>query len=391
MVQAAIFAVAATSIVLQCVFAPFAHGLYALISWVFSACCFALLAITHPVVAIGRRRMAAYGPNRQIGTEQLLEDPVVANAFMMTLPPPYKLTLVALVIFASADICDGLRLSAGRPEMGAFWEAMQELLTAVAAAVLFWATRGLAAAPSRTLYYACFCAGSLAAFQLQSLMPPTPPALGGGGADGSTDGGWMEAAYTGCLACRTFAASALAAQAASALCGAIFPADGSWSLSALQGDFPRWAAQAAGALLLLAPPALRALLKMPHGGGALALGASRLAVGCLTLSAWCALYPVEIDRDEDISAAAAAQSGYPSIDAMKAARRAARERRTVPPAPPPLMLESLHRRGGVQGLGWHDSALCRDKDGDEAHDFWEAVGGGCFRPIAGAVSAAKAA
>ena len=65
---------------------------------------------------------------------------------------------------------------------------------------------------------------------------------------------------------------------------------------------------------------------------------------------------------------------------MKEARRAAAAaRRKAEQPPPPLMLESRSHRGGVQSLGWHDSALCPDPDGDEAHDFWEAVGGGCFR------------
>lgn len=105
-----------------------------------------------------------------------------------------------------------------------------------------------------------------------------------------------------------------------------------------------------------------------------------LGIASLTLSAWLALFPPTREagglesEDEPLG-------GYASVQAMKDARRAAREaaarRRTD--APPPLMLESPWLRGGVQGLDWHDRALCRDADGDEAHDFWEAISGGCFR------------
>ena len=59
--------------------------------------------------------------------------------------------------------------------------------------------------------------------------------------------------------------------------------------------------------------------------------------------------------------------------------RDANARRRAELMPPPLLLESWQLKGGVQGLGWHDLALCRDPDGDEAHDFWEAISGGCFR------------
>jgi len=121
---------------------------------------------------------------------------------------------------------------------------------------------------------------------------------------------------------------------------------------------------------------------LPTGGGAFALILERLGVAALTVSAYLANFPQRLyggDEDEPRGS-----SGYESIDEMRAARRAAREaaQRTYMPPPPPLLQDSLSGRGGVQGLNWHDLALCRDADGDEAHDFWEAVLGGAFRRCA---------
>ena len=382
-------AAALSSVILQCVFLAFAHTLYALVSWIFSACCLWFLAIIHPVIAIARRRQAAYGNHRQITAQQMLEDPVVQSALMQPAPPaPWKHTCIALGLFIIADLCDGLRVSGlDGPTHDNLWEAAHEFYTAIAVALLFWTTRGLGATPSSTLYGACYTAGVLAALQLLSLMPPLGAAAVAG-ADAPADESWRTAAGVGCLACRTIASSALTAQALSAVCGALFPAHGDvYQLSTSQADVLRWAVQALGGLLLLAPPAMRALLKAPHAGGALALGASRLAVACLTLSAWFALYPAEHRDDEDLDVSASGAGGagggggYQSASEMKAARKAARERRTAEPAPPPLMLESLHRRGGVQGLDWHDASLYRDKDGDEAHAFFEEVSGGGLRPV----------
>lgn len=403
-------AVGLSAVVLQCVLLSFSPAGYALISWVHAACCLTLLMLLHPAISAIQQRRAEYAAmGRNVGAAELLADPNVHYAIYESppLPPPFEWTTYALGLCVVADYCDGLRvwmgaarIDATHPGPAVLWEGAHELLLAGVAALLFWATRGLGATPSRTLSSACFVSGALAALQLQSLAP-TLPALGGGGAAAAVVGevaaagggglaSWVPQAFAAALACRVCACSALAAQAGTAVCGALFPSaatHGVAPLSRPHADLPRWLCQTAGALLLLLPPTCRALLAAPAGGGALALGASRLGMACLTLSAWLALFPAEDEADMfgdgGAGSMAEAQSqGYPSIQAMKEARRAAREakaRRAAEPPMAPLMLESLHRRGGVQGLGWHDSALCRDPDGDEAHDFWEAVSGGCFR------------
>ena len=147
--QRVAFGVAISSMVLQCVFLVFAHKLYALISWVYSACCLWILAIVHPVIAIARRRQAAYG-HQQITAHQMLEDPVVQSALMQPPPPaPWKYTCFALGIFAIADLCDGLRVcSVDGPSHDNLWEAAHEFYIAIAVALVVWTTRGLSAMPS---------------------------------------------------------------------------------------------------------------------------------------------------------------------------------------------------------------------------------------------------
>ena len=386
-----------SAVILQASIVAFAPVSYALLSPVHTCCCLLLLGSLHPFLQRALRRRAEYG-GRAVTAEQLMSDPVIQAALNgPKLPAPFEHSLYALALMALADVCEGLRVVYdGRAFAVAIYDGAHELLAGSAAFTLFYGTRRLGAKPSTTLSMACFASGALAAFQLQQLMPPPPLSLRGPESAlsdptaaafaanlGSSGGSWMALAHTAAVAIRTFGCSALAAQALSAACGAVFPGNGyhARDLPREQQDLLRWAIQALGALLLLVPPFLRSYLHSPYGGGALAFGAERLGTAALTLSSWYALFPAEAYLETTADARAA---GYPSVQAMKDARRAAREarRRAEEKLPPPLMLESPSRRGGVQGLDWHDRMLCRDRDGDEAHDFWEAIGCGGFRRLA---------
>ena len=363
--------VALSAVVLQCVALPLAPRLYAVFSPVHALCCAALLASYHPLLGAIRQAFATLHGNRRPFTQQeVWGDTRVQTALAgPALSPSFTPTLYALLLCVAADLCDGLRVGVGTDASAAlFFLASCEALTAGVAAGLYYATRGLGAPPSLTLGVACFTCFSLAAYQIQALSPPHPQPLDG----------WYGAAFTGALACRTFACSALAAQACAGVCGALFPSR-ERALTRQQLDLSRWGAQAIGALLLLTPPAVRSLFSAAAGGGALAFGCARGGMAALTLSAWLSFFPPdEVAGGYDESGP---YGGYASIEAMKGARRAAREAaaRRRSEQPPPLMLESPRRAGGVQGLRWHDLALCRDPDGDEAHDFWEAISGGRFR------------
>ena len=47
----------------------------------------------------------------------------------------------------------------------------------------------------------------------------------------------------------------------------------------------------------------------------------------------------------------------------------------------PLLRDSWSRTGGMQGLAAIEELLRTDGDGDTAHEFWEAVGSGCFQLV----------
>lgn len=336
---------------------PLAPLASALLSPVPAMCCFGLLMLLDP-------RMLAM---RKYGAPPASVEQLMAQAMTMPpAPPPHEWTVIALALSVVADFCDGFRAHAAGAPSTAGWEVVHELCAVAALGFLIHAGRRLGSAPSRTLTSALWACAAAVALQLMLMQTAVPSAVGGAT--------WAELTLSAAVACRTCAACAFVGQAAIALLGAASPAYG---VGPRDADVARWGAQTAGALLMAVPPVLRALMA-PAGGGALSTGASRLGLAALTYSASLAQFPPHaraLQGEEEPA------GGYQSVAEMRAARRAAREAqaRARADAPPPLLLESWSQQGGVQGLDWHDRALCRDRDGDEAHDFWEAVSGGCFR------------
>ena len=205
--------------------------------------------------------------------------------------------MYALALMALADVCEGLRVVYdGRAFAVAIYDGAHELLAGSAAFTLFYGTRRLGAKPSTTLSMACFASGALAAFQLQQLMPPPPLSLRGPESAlsdptaaafaanlGSSGGSWMALAHTAAVAIRTFGCPALAAQALSAACGAVFPGNAATrDLPREQQDLPDGRPGARRAPPLV-PPFLRSYLHSPYGGGALATARSA-RTAALTLS-----------------------------------------------------------------------------------------------------------
>ena len=236
-------------------------------------------------------------------------------------------------------------------------ESLHEAAGAASIGCLLYASWHLGAQPSSFLSSMCWGLSLCGGVQMLLSAPP-PAALG-----------TVALVCVGLAAARSLLACALVAQAASALCAAL-SSSGKGTMPPC-ADVPRWSAQTAGSLLLLSRPILAALL--PAGGGAFAFAAERLGMSALTLSAYVAHFPlVPCDGDGDVDGedgahhgAAGGGRGYESLEQMRAARRVAREvaQRAYVPPPPPLLQDSIGQRGGVQGLQWHDSSLCRDDDG----------------------------
>ena len=372
--------------------------LYLVLSPVPALCLFFLLQLFHPFVGAIHERMKEWG-GRQPAFDLLVTDPVLAAAKHMPPPPhPWRAASFALGLAALADLCDGIRLQslAGSGSLAAACELAQEAIGAASAACFLVAissssgARGgggwfsalrawlssLASAvtpmghPGQALLFAVL---AIAVGQKNLLAPPA-----------TLDVSWTTHVLPLATFARTLVASALTARGvARVLEWATAPRD--WRV----WDPPRLLTNAAGGALLLAPSVLRALLP-PSGAPTLALGAARVGSAACALGALYGLFPREgsggggVDEDEDDLEPLPPGSRFGSLDEMRRARRAAREAReraARAPAPPPLLLESWNMVGGVQGLRCHNERLCCDPDGDEAHDFWEAVSGGCFRRI----------
>ena len=378
---------AALSICVQAWALHFLPWLYALVASVFAGCCAFLLLLMHPAVSV----LAGAGNQlTTIAPAEFTYHPIVQAAMRMPSPPaPWAGSIWALLAAAAADGLDGLRIWLAPSTT---CDLLHQLCGTACAAAWLRSAWPLGASPNRALARSCWTVCGAAAVQLL-ISSPQP----------AEDAPYPELALHVARACRTLTCAGLVAHSLNALLGCLGwgkrrRADSSdmddslngrerWELIALNSDRARWVAQAAGAALLLASSAAEVKL-LGADVRAACLGAQRLGVGCLTLSSWLSLQPRAPGEDGELSdGTGAGGGGYQTVEQMRAARRAAREAaiKKCADAPPPLLVESWHGRGGMQGLAWHDQALCRDGDGDEAHDFWEAIRGGLFRrcPVKG--------
>ena len=342
---------------------PWAPTWSILLAPVHAACCGFLLLLLHPGIGAMLQRLQVLGD--QADPLVVLNDPIVTSAMSSSPPPPqpWRHTLIALVLRALADLFAAMHAArsrgggAGAELTPAVLESLHEAAGAASIGCLLYASWHLGAQPSSFLSSMCWGLSLCGGVQMLLSAPP-PAALG-----------TVALVCVGLAAARSLLACALVAQAASALCAAL-SSSGKGTMPPC-ADVPRWSAQTAGSLLLLSRPILAALL--PAGGGAFAFAAERLGMSALTLSAYVAHFPpVPCDGDGDVDGedgahhgAAGGGRGYESLEQMRAARRVAREvaQRAYVPPPPPLLLDSIGQRGGVQGLQWHDSSLCRDDDG----------------------------
>ena len=342
---------------------PWAPTWSILLAPVHAACCGFLLLLLHPGIGAMLQRLQVLGD--QADPLVVLNDPIVTSAMSSSPPPPqpWRHTLFALVLRALADLFAAMHAArsrgggAGAELTPAVLESLHEAAGAASIGCLLYASWHLGAQPSSFLSSMCWGLSLCGGVQMLLSAPP-PAALG-----------TVALVCVGLAAARSLLACALVAQAASALCAAL-SSSGKGTMPPC-ADVPRWSAQTAGSLLLLSRPILAALL--PAGGGAFAFAAERLGMSALTLSAYVAHFPlVPCDGDGDVDGedgahhgAAGGGRGYESLEQMRAARRVAREvaQRAYVPPPPPLLLDSIGQSGGVQGLQWHDSSLCRDDDG----------------------------
>ena len=342
---------------------PWAPTWSILLAPVHAACCGFLLLLLHPGIGAMLQRLQVLGDQADLLV--VLNDPIVTSAMSSSPPPPqpWRHTLFALVLRALADLFAAMHAArsrgggAGAELTPAVLESLHEAAGAASFGCLLYASWHLGAQPSSFLSSMCWGLSLCGGVQMLLSAPP-PDALG-----------TVALVCVGLAAARSLLACALVAQAASALCAAL-SSSGKGTLLPC-ADVPRWSAQTAGSLLLLSRPILAALL--PAGGGAFAFAAERLGMSALTLSAYVAHFPlVPCDGDGDVDGengahhgAAGGGRGYESLEQMRAARRVAREvaQRAYVPPPPPLLQDSIGQRGGVQGLQWHDSSLCRDDDG----------------------------
>ena len=405
-------AVGLLSVVTQCAISPFAPLACAVLAPVHGLCCASILGMLHPMLSALLERLSALSAQRaRIDTALLSMDPLVQAAMQLASPPPpWRMTLFALLVGSLADLAGGLfawlhnplrpltvgwepprEVASASASAYAFvpppptptalgWACAHEALAAASVCLLIYATTGLGLSPSRLLRWSWWGVGAAGGMQLLLARPPLP-----------ADADWLVIGHSMFAACRTLGVCALGSQAAVALNGAMLSGqptsvveDSQTPCSAAASDITRWLLQVLGALLLLVRPVLA--IQLPAGGDGLGVICERLSYACLTLSAYlCNFQPLPRDSDSD-SDEPAGSRGYESLSQMREARRAARQRAQQAAAarPPPLMVDSWSRAGGVQGLRCHDAALRRDGDGDEAHDFWEEARGGGFRRAAAA-------
>ena len=269
------------SVALHCALVPWAPTLSAFLAPVHASCCGLLLLLLHPGVGALLERIRILGDRAD--SLMLMSDPVVAAAMQQPPPPPpWRHTLFALALHALADVLPAPTGAAN--SLGALaLEGAHEMITAASVSCLLYASWNLGSPPSTSL--AAMCWGVALCVGLQMLLTTPLP-------EGRGDLGTAALACSGLAAARTLLSCALAAQGACAACGALLaPGRGTshCTVPPLAADVPRWGAQAAGSLLLLAPPVLAAYL--PTGGGAFALILERLGVAALTVSAYLANFP----------------------------------------------------------------------------------------------------
>lgn len=364
---------------------------YALVSVVFASCFALLLALLHPAYNL---LQASAGSGQLKGSPtELMNSPIMQQAIMLPTPPsPWGWSVCALLTAAVADGFDGLRVWL---EPSFVSEVLHHAFGTACAAAFVRAVWRLGGPPSRVLRGSCWAVCGSATLQVLLTAAGENRVL-------ADDAATPDLVMHGMRAARALACTALLARSLNGLLGCLVPArqrrgDGGASHEAwleelgyeaeYTGPYPgsdrgRWLTQVVGAALLLGSSCAEAALA-PADVRAACASAQRLGIGALACSAWLALHPDEGCTEESAIAA----GSYKTVDEMRAARRAARaaKGRSSEQQPAPLMLEvpaamrARGRDGGVQSLDWHEKALCRDADGDVAHEFWEAIQYGLFR------------
>jgi len=138
-------------------------------------------------------------------------------------------------------------------------------------------------------------------------------------------------------------------------------------------------AQLLGSLLLVSSLAMELGTPTRAVAATFGMGMERMATVAFTGAAWLMEYP---QRDSQPPRPDEPVGRYDSLEDLKVAHAdAARRRRAAAAAVPVMPLLQDSSAGGIQGLRWCDQELCNDLDGDEAHEFWEALSNGLFMKV----------
>ena len=352
-------------------------------------------------------RSGRTGPTAQWeAVQDLLKDPYLQNVLALTPSPRSGPFMVALALSLVGDVCQAL----GTASEHVAWALLHALAASAGAGGFLLATWRDGASTPHAVRGVCWAGAFAPVVQAveRLLMHDDAlvdsPAL----AEARVAAGASPLLLRGVLACRLLVCGVLAARCAEAVGGRLWArygggGGGGGSGSGLRPrpmDPRRLGLQLSGALLLLGAAMLPSLAPAAPAEAArtLGLGLDRLGSGSFGLSGWLLQHaPRGLDAEE--AAAEAEAEGYGSIEEMQAAHRAKRARRQAErearahAAAPvvPLLRESWGLIGGVQGMEGIEAALRTDADGDAAHEFWEAVDGGCFRlaTATGAVAVAS--
>lgn len=346
------------------------------------------------------------GPSAQWEAMQdLLKDPYL-QSMLSNAPSPRSVPfMAALALSLVGDVCQAL----GTATEHVAWAVLHALSASGAAGGFLYATWRDGAGASHAVRGICYATAlapvvpALERLMMHDDALVDSPAL----AEARAAAGASPLLLRGLLACRLLVCGVLAGRCAEAVGGRLWrKLTGGGSGGVVGGgglrprpmDPRRLGLQLSGALLLLGAALLPSLAPAAPADAArtLGLGLDRLGSGGFGLSGWLLQHaPPGLEADED--AAEAEAQGYSSVEEMQAAHRAKRARRQAERearATPvvPLLRESWGLIGGVQGMEGIEATLRTDDDGDSAHEFWEAVDGGCFRlATAAAPSPAKKA
>jgi len=303
------------------------------------------------------------GDGHEIG--RLKHDPTHASAVAAEVSAAAHLSywfMLALAAVTAADLSAGIHALTHHE----LWEWLR-LLSSTAASLLFLrAVWRDGVQTSLALQTSCGLVGLLFTLSLVTVDLSTL---------------WSPAPLPQLVSCVAVARGMLAVRCVCAVLGATAGGGRRRGRELHPASLDEWrlGAQLLGSLLLVSSLAMELGTPTRAVAATFGMGMERMATVAFTGAAWLMEYP---QRDSQPPRPDEPVGRYDSLEDLKVAHAdAARRRRAAAAAVPVMPLLQDSSAGGIQGLRWCDQELCNDLDGDEAHEFWEALSNGLFMKV----------